>query len=226
MNEERMPPEDSREPVLTPQPPQGEMLPEPSVWGWKLALVLFVMLAGLAVCYGWLQHDAAQQLATEREDLRTSLAQAKSQEDALSVKVNALTAAQAQEQAARLQAEATPPADTVKDEQLLSPTSEAPRRRTHAAVARRRVPVDDPRWKQFQQQLGDQQSALAEHQKELEKNKQQIAETQANLDSTKTELNSNLQIGADRVGQRHCPQPFRGGGLTEKGRAHLLRVQL
>lgn len=217
MNEERMPPEDSREPVLTPQPSQGEMLPETSVWGWKLAAVLFVMLAGLAVCYGWLQHDAAQQLATEREDLRASLAQAKSQDDALTLKVNALSAAQAQEQATRLQAQVTPPPDTVKDEQLTSPTSEAPRPKAHTVVARRRVPVDDPRWKQFQQQLGDQQNALAEHQKELEKNKEQIAETQANLDSTKTELSSNLQTARTELGSDIARNHSEVVALQKKG---------
>ena len=66
------------------------------------------------------------------------------------------------------------------------------RHRTHQAVARS-APVDDPRWKQVQQQLGDQQKALADNQK-------QIADTQANLEQAKSELNGNLESARTELG--------------------------
>ena len=97
----------------------------------------------------------------------------------MTAKVNALTAAQAQEEAARAQAEAA------KNEPVPSQTSETPRHRTHRAVVQR-APVDDPRWKQVEQQLGDQQKALADTQK-------QIADTQATLEQAKSDFNGSLQ---------------------------------
>lgn len=202
MIEEPMPPGDPREPILDPQHAPVEIEQEPASLGWKLAAALVAMLAVLAVAYGWLQHDAAQQLASERDELRASLVQTKSQEDALAAKVNALSLA-AQEQAAHNDAEAAArlQAESAKDEQFLPQTSAAPlRRRSHTAVVRRRAPVEDARWKQFQQQLGEQQSALAENQKELAANKQSIAETQANLDLAKSDMNSNLQSARTELG--------------------------
>ena len=186
MNEERARSGESQEPTLNPESSQVEEFQEPSSTGLKIAIVVFVLLAGAAAGYGWLQHDAAQQLASERAELRASLAQAKNQEDALTAKVNALSAAQAQEEAARTQAEA------VKNEQIPPPTREAPRHATHSVVARR-APVEDPRWNQIQQQLGDQQKELAESQK-------QIAETQANLQQAKSDMEGNLQSARTELG--------------------------
>ena len=200
MNEERTPREDPREPVLKPQESPNEVVSEPSIFGWKLAAVAFVMLAGIALGYGWVQHDAAQQLATEREDLRTSLAQAKTQADTLIARVNALSAAQAEEQAARVQKDTTQvEAESEKNGQF-PPAPSATPHRSHATVVRRRVPVDDPRWAKFQQQLGAQQNLLAENQKELAQNKDQIAQTQSNLDQAKSDLNSNLQSARTELG--------------------------
>lgn len=200
MNEERTPREDPREPVLKPQESPNEVLPEPSISGWKLAAIAFVMVAGIALGYGWVQHDAAQQLATEREDLRASLTQAKTQADTLMARVNALSAAQAEEQAARVQKETTQvEAESEKNGQF-PPAPSATPHRTHTTVVRRRVPVDDPRWVKFQQQLGAQQNMLAENQKELAQNKDQIAQTQSNLDQAKSDLNSNLQSARTELG--------------------------
>jgi hypothetical protein len=189
MIEERTPQGESRGPTLTPEYSHVEEFQEPPSMGPKIAIVVFVLIAGIAAIYGWLQHDAAQQLASERADLRASLAQAKAQEDALAAKVNALTAAQAQaqaqEEAARAQAE------ILKNEEFPPRSSEAPRHASHQAAARR-APVDDPRWKQVQTQLGDQQKELADSQKLIADSQKQIADTQANLDKAKTDLEGNL----------------------------------
>ncbi|MGA2984209.1 MAG: hypothetical protein ABSG32_10350 [Terriglobia bacterium] len=195
MIEERTPPGESHGPTQSPEYSQVGEFQESSSAGPKIAIVVFVLIAGIAAGYGWLQHNAAQQLESERADLRASLAQAKSQEDALAAKVNALSAAQAQaqEEAARA------PAETVKNEQFLPRTSEVPRHTIHQAAARR-VPVDDPRWKQVQQQLGDQQKELADSQKQIADSQKQIADTQANLDKTKSDLEGNLQSARTELG--------------------------
>jgi hypothetical protein len=190
-NEARMPSRDAQEPNLNPDYSRTELVEEPSSMGLKLAMLLLVLIAGVAVGYGWLQHNNAQQLALERADLRASLAQSKIEADALTAKVNALSAVQAQEEEARAQEEAAK-AEPVKNEQFLPRTTEAPPRAKHALNAHR-APADDPRWKQVQQQLGDQQKALADSQK-------QIADTQANLDQAKTELEGNIQSARTDLG--------------------------
>ena len=108
MLEEPSPVNESHEPTL-------REFHEPSSMASKVVIVIFVLLAGFAAGYGWLQHSAVQQLAAERGDLSASLSQAKSQVDALTAKVNALSAAQAQEEAARAQADAVK-AEAVKTE--------------------------------------------------------------------------------------------------------------
>jgi hypothetical protein len=160
--------------------------------GLEIAIAVFVLLAGIAVCYAWLQHNAVHQLNSERAALQASLAQAKSEEITLTARVDALTAAEAQ-QASRDQAAALAKQQAVVSHKAAS---------EHVArrVAAHRAPADDPRWKQLQEQLGDQQRKLADNQKEVEDNQRQIAETQANLQQAKSELENNLQSARTDLG--------------------------
>jgi len=183
MNEERTPSGEAQEPFLNPEVSRGEGFQGLAL---KISAMLFALIAGIAAGYGWLQHDTAQRLASESAELHASLAQAKTQEDALTAKVNTLVAAEAQAAAARA------PAETVMNGQFSPRTREAPRHTTHPVRAQR-APVDDPRWHQFQTQLGDQQKELAESQ-------QRIAETQANLQQAKTEMDGNLQSARTELG--------------------------
>jgi hypothetical protein len=188
MNEERTPSGESPEPALNTESSHLEEFPKtPSVL-LEIAVVGFALVAGIAAGYGWLQHDAARQLISERGELSAALTQAKGQEDALIAKVNALSVAQAQEQAARAQTEA------VKNEQFPPRSGEAPKHAPRRAVAQS-APADDPRWTQVQHQLGDQQKELTDSQKRID-------ETQANLQQAKSEMEGNLQsartdLGAD-----------------------------
>lgn len=168
------------------QESQPEEIHESTSWGLKIALALFAVFAGFAGAYGWLQHNAAQQLVSERAGLNATLAQAHARTDELTAKVNDLSAAQAQEAAARAQAEAA------KNQQLRSRTAEGAQHSTHH-VAARRVPVDDPRWKQVQQQLGDEQNQLSE-------NKQQLEQTQADLQQAKSELGESIDSARTDLG--------------------------
>jgi hypothetical protein len=191
MLEDRSPQNESHEPAPGTESPQGYETREPLSMAMKVAIVIVVLIAGFAVGYGWLQHNAVQQLASERGDLSASLNQAKSQVDALTAKVNALSAVQAQQEAARVQAEAIK-TEAVKNDQVPPPTSGVAHHRRHHVV-NRSAAVDDPRWQKIQQQLGDQQ-------KELNDSQKQIAETQANLEQAKSELNGNLQSARTELG--------------------------
>lgn len=189
--EARTPSKDSPDTILNSDNAQMPEYQESSSAGLKIATVVFVLVAGIAAGYAWVQHDAAQQLAAERADLRASLAQAKGQEDALTAKVNALVAAQEQAEAARVQAEAAKAAETVKNEQF-PPRTESSHHVSRQTVSHR-APVEDPRWRQFQEQLGTQQ-------KQLQENQKQIAETQSNLEQAKSELAGNLDSARTELG--------------------------
>jgi uncharacterized coiled-coil protein SlyX len=164
--------------VETPhEPPSGN-------YGLKIAVVVLVLVASFGATYGFLERRTVQELASSRDELNASLAQARSQVDALAAK---LSDVQTQVAAARAAAEAP------KQEQASAPVATpTPRKSAHRAVAKR-PPAEDPRWNQIQQQLGDQQKALAE-------SKQQIAETQADLQQTKSELEQNLQSARSELG--------------------------
>jgi hypothetical protein len=187
MSEERMSLDESQKPTGDPGHPQKEGVREPSSMGLEIALAAVVIIAGIAAGYGWLQHDAARRMASEQAALSASLEQAKGQEVALTAKVNALTAAQAQAQeASQAKTEAT------KNETFSPGMKGAHRPATHLSGSRR-TPVEDARWKQIRSQLGDQQQQLTEAQKQIAEGKQQIADTQANLNQAKSELEGNLQ---------------------------------
>jgi hypothetical protein len=155
MNEERVPSSVPEEPLLIPENPRSSM-------GLEISIAVFVLIAGVAVCYAWLQHNTVQRLSTEETVLRDSLAAAKSQEIALTARVDSLSAAQAQEEASRARANE---AKALRNE-LSSPASLEARKHATRRAATHGAP-DDPRWKQLQERLGDQQRQLADNQKEL-----------------------------------------------------------
>jgi hypothetical protein len=159
--------------------------PPPSNLGVKIALVGLVLVASFAATYGWFQRRTVRELASSRDELNASLVQARGQADALAAK---LSDVQAQIEAARVAAEAA------KQQQAPAPVAApaTPRRRVHRAAAKR-PPAEDPRWKQIQDQLGEQKKALAD-------NQQQIAETQANLQRARSELDGNLQSARNELG--------------------------
>lgn len=186
MNDERTPSNGSQEPVLNPGEGHVQEGNDFTSTMLKIAVVLFVILAGMAAGYGWLQHDAARQLASERAELQASLAQEKGQADALAARVSLLSATQAT-------SAATPaPAEPVKNEQFPPRTHVVHHHASHVLNAAP-APVEDPRWEQFQQQLGSQEKELADNQK-------LIADTQANLDQAKSEMEGNLQSARTELG--------------------------
>jgi uncharacterized coiled-coil protein SlyX len=178
--------------------------------GLKIALVGLVLLASFGATYGWLQHRTVQELASSRDELNASLAQARGQADALATRLNDV---QAQVEAARAAAEAPKP------EEAPAPTaSPATHRPAHRAAAKR-PPVDDPRWNQFQQQLTDQQKALAE-------SKAQIAETQANLQQARSELEGNLQSARNELGSGIARNHEELVALQKKGERNYYEFDL
>jgi uncharacterized protein HemX len=105
MSRERPPADVSTESSTNPARQGSREEPSSGTTNLKIALVILALVAATGGAYGWLQHRTAQELISSRQELQDSLTQARSQAVALTVEVNALSAAQAQEQAARAQEE-------------------------------------------------------------------------------------------------------------------------
>lgn len=192
MNDENKPLGLSSEPSPGNEETEAEGYPEPasSGFGVKIALVVFALVAAFGVSYGWMQHRAVQDLATSRDQLNASLSQVRSQADDLSAKLSALSAQQAQAQA---QAQ-TPSTEAESVNGGTAPASSGTARHhvvRHAAV--RRQHADDPRWKQVQDQLSEQQKELAE-------SKMQIATAQSDLQQARSELQGNIDSARSDLG--------------------------
>lgn len=153
----------------------------PNNRGLKIAIV--VLIIAMVVGFGWAMssHHNAEQLAASRDELQASLSQTRSQVDALTAKLNAMTPATAAAQAPQ---EAAPEQEQAAQEEAAPRAAKRAHTTSKKHVARRHA-ADDPRWKQVQSQLDQQKQTLAEQQKQLQ-------DTQANLDKTRTDLQGNL----------------------------------
>jgi chaperonin cofactor prefoldin len=191
MTDENKPLGLSSEPTPGNEEPAMKEYPESqtSGLGLKLALVLFALVAAVGVGYGWMQHHAVQELAASRDQLSASLSQVRTQADDLTNKLNALAAQQAQPPvpAQAPNAEAAP----IRNE--AAPQHEAVQRHVTHHVVVRRPPPDDPRWKQVQNQLSEQQQELAE-------SRQQIAAAQTGLQQARSELQGNIDSARNELG--------------------------
>jgi phage-related tail protein len=153
-------------------------IPEPSrktvnpLW---VAVAAIVVIAAVAVGLIVHQQKTANQMAARNEELTASLTQTKGQIQTLSSELNTLQTQQAER--ARAEAAARRAAALRRERIRLQ------------AAARKVVKKDDPRWKQVQAQLAENQKAIASTQQDLDKAR---AELQGNLDSTRTELNGSI----------------------------------
>lgn len=143
-----------------------------------IAAVVFVCILAVAVGFIVQQQKVANHLSARNEELSASLTQTKGQVQNLSSELNTLQTQQA-EQAERESAEkAARHTAAVRREHL--------RRETAGKKGLRR---DDPRWKQMQDQLSQNQKAIASTQQDLDKTR---TELQGNLDSTRNELTGSI----------------------------------
>jgi hypothetical protein len=152
--------------------PQGSHRTLKPLWvGVVVFLVIAVVAAGLIVK----QQRAENQLAARNDELTASLTQTTGQVQTLSSELNTLQTQQAEREKAE---EAAHRAAALRRERI--------RRK---AAARKVVKRDDPRWRQVQAQLTENQKAIASTQQNLDKTR---AELQGNLDSTRNELNGSI----------------------------------
>jgi hypothetical protein len=147
-------------------------------------LVLAVGVAIFSFAYGVGERRQATQLAAEKSQIAATLSQTQSQVDALMARLNAMSAQVAappsQPQPGEVKPQETPrPAPA-------SVTSKA--RRPHA--------VENQRLKMIENQLADQQKAIATAQQDLEKTR---ADLEGKLNSTQDELNGSIAKTHDEL---------------------------
>lgn len=137
---------------------------------WVAAIVV-LCLAAVAVGFIVDQHKIANRLSARNQELTTSLTQTRGQLDTLGSQLDTLK----NQEAAREQA--------ALEQQHRAAVARARYLRSHA------VKKDDPRWKQVQAELAQQQKAIDSAQQNLQ---QARSELQSNLSSTRDELNGSI----------------------------------
>ncbi len=152
--------------------------------GVMLLLIALCGIAGISTFYFVREHKQSQPLATDNQALTANLTQVQGQLQALTEKLNALSAAQSVPAPQSVPAAVTEPA-TPRPSAMVNLAHRKPIHR--AAV--QQPPADDPRWSQVQGQLSDQQKQLAMTREEMEKNR---AELDGRLNSTRDELNGTI----------------------------------
>lgn len=160
-------------PRSEPEPKYAEHHPQSETTGagvragglW-IALILVLVLVAGAIAYGFHERQVASQLATQNTQISASLNATRSQIDAMSAKLNQLTAAAAQAV-------------------LWEKPSAAAHHTTakHVTVHRRRA--DDPRWKELQSQLTEQGKRIDATQQDLSSTR---TELQGSIAKTHDEL--------------------------------------
>lgn len=140
-----------------------------------IAIVVLLGVAGVALGYGYRQQMLVGHLTAQQTVADSTISQMQGQLNAVTSKLNDVTAAQAQAQA-QAQADAARQAD--------KKTAAGPPR-----TGARRTTATDKRYKQLQSQLAEQEKQLKDTQDLVAKNR---ADLEGNISSTRDELNGSI----------------------------------
>ncbi len=147
----------------------------PSKAGWLAALVFFCAAAA-SLAFLAREHRRTQTLAAGRDEMSAALAQARSQIDSLSARVDALTAA-------------APPPLAAKPASASRPSASKPRRRQASLAPTAARSTEEPGWKQLRSQISEQEKQIAAAREEVEKAREDL---QGKLDSARDELGGSI----------------------------------
>ncbi len=153
----------------------------------RLLLWAGVLLCAALLCLVYVRRERrhADQLSRENAELQASLSQTRSQVAALNSRLNALSAPAS----TAAPTPATPPA----------PKASLKSDRRHAATrpaSRRARLAENPRWKQVESQLADQQKQISATQQDLAKTRDEL---DSRLGSTRDELNGAIARNHDEL---------------------------
>ena len=140
----------------------------------KMGIAILVIIAGIAIAYGYHQQSAMNDMTARDSALNASVLHLQSQLDATTAKMNDMAAqavAAAQAQAAQMAA-------------------------TSAASKKRTASASDKRIKALQARLDEQQKALTDTNNAIAQTRSDL---QSNLDSTRTDLNGAIAKNHDEL---------------------------
>jgi uncharacterized coiled-coil protein SlyX len=158
-----------------------------------LAVLILIVVSGIAVVYGYHQQSMVRELSTQSATTNFAMNQLQGQVNALTARLNEVpTAAQTPPATPATAASiAEPPTETspnpTQTPATPSVTSTKPAPTKHTA-AKQRKPVDK-RYSKLQAQLADQQQQLKDTQAQVEKYRSDL---EGNINSTRDELNGSI----------------------------------
>jgi hypothetical protein len=145
-----------------------------------IAIVVLLGVAGAALGYGYRQQMLVGHLTAQQTVADATISQMQGQLNAVTSKLNDMTAAQAQQAQTQAQAQTQTEAAKQTDKKA---AAGAPR------TGARRATATDKRYKQLQSQLAEQQKELKDTQDLVAKNR---ADLEGNISSTRDELNGSI----------------------------------
>jgi hypothetical protein len=152
----------------------------------RIAAVLLLCTTLLGFFLLWRARRNVRELTLSRDEMRATLEQTRSQLDTLNDRLNSMAAAQAAAQTAPPAALGVAP-EAGNPPASIAPTRPIRRSPVHSKTSRQ--PVEDPRWRQFQSQLAEQQKQIQATQDSIQKTR---SELEGNLTSTRDELNGSI----------------------------------
>jgi uncharacterized coiled-coil protein SlyX len=185
--------------------------------GWSAAraganrwlVVAVVALLGIAIvtfAYGYHQQSTVRQLTAQTATANAAMNQMQGQLNAVTTKLNDLTAAKTlpQSSAATPQPSDAAPSEPTEDSSTKTPvaaSSSTPVASAKSAtakrhVAKRRAPAIDKKYAQLQAQLAEQQKELKDTQDEVAKNRSDLEGT---ISSTRDDLNGSIAKTHDEL---------------------------
>lgn len=176
MNEEPL-----RDKDLENEAETSESVSERTESRWPLVAALFffcAMIAGIA--YAVYERRQAERLATNYGQMNTALNAAENQLARLTAKLNALLA----------------PSENAKPATPRPAAGPEPGKHEALAAARSKRRADDPRWKQIQSRLADQQKQIASAQQDIDKTRTDL---EGQLSSTHDELSGSIARSHDEL---------------------------
>ncbi len=164
----------------------------PPLPNWALPAAVVVLLFTTVVCFGYLLHERhqSQDLASANKTLTASLGQVQQQLDSMTARLNTL----GNKPETITATPVTLPVAPQPQEQPL-PKPRPMTRQQHAARVHR-ASAEDSRWRKMQDQLSDQEKAIASTREQVEKNRQDL---QGQLTSTHDELSGSIARTHDEL---------------------------
>ena len=151
-----------------------------------IAIVVLLGVAGVAFGYGYRQQMLVGHLTAQQTVADSTITQMQGQLNAVTSKLNDMTAAQAQ---AQVQAQAHPQAQAEAQAADAKQPDKKTASTTHRSSGARRTTAADKRYKELQSQLAEQQKALKDTQDLVAKNRSDL---EGNISSTRDELNGSI----------------------------------